>query len=527
MNPSERQKPLNGEEAFGAGYESWADGGDGEFWAEESGDLGEELAASDHRGGFGEFGGESQGFIERTFREKIVLVGVTLPSATTEETDASLDELHRLVHTAGADEVARVTQRRPALDPSTFVGKGKVAEIREIAEEQDADTVVFDDELSPAQQATLEKMLGRTAIDRTAVILDIFAQNAASVEGKTQVEFAQLRYLLPRLRGMGIRLSQQAGGIGTRGPGETKLEVDRRRLERRMHHLERQLEEIRRRRNTQNKQRQRSPLRKVAIVGYTNAGKSTLLNQLCGADTLVRNRLFATLDATTRRLTLPGGESVLVADTVGFIRKLPHNLVEAFSSTLSVVTDADLLLHVVDATATDPEQQIEAVRDVLAEIGAGDQPELLVWNKCDRLGAGNGQGLAGEALAGNSLSSESRPGESLHGESISNKSLPANSPSNKSLPSKPLSTNSPSHKSAVQISAATGAGMEELMNAISSHLWSHYRLAELLVPHSRGDIMASIHRAGQVLEERVEEGGIRYQVRLDEASARKLAPFTT
>ena len=474
-----------------------------DFWNEEP----DELDASKHRGGFGEFGGESQGFIERTFREKIVLVGVTLPSAAPEETDASLDELHRLVHTAGADEVARVTQRRPAPDPSTFVGKGKVAEIREIAEEHDADTVVFDDELSPAQQATLEKMLGRTAIDRTAVILDIFAQNAASVEGKTQVEFAQLRYLLPRLRGMGIRLSQQAGGIGTRGPGETKLEVDRRRLERRMHHLERQLEEIRRRRNTQNKQRQRSPLRKVAIVGYTNAGKSTLLNQLCGADTLVRNRLFATLDATTRRLTLPGGESVLVADTVGFIRKLPHNLVEAFSSTLSVVTDADLLLHVVDATAADPEQQIEAVRDVLAEIGAGDQPELLVWNKCDRIGARNGQGLAGEDLSGEALSSKSQRSEF---------------PSNKSL-----SSNSPSNKSAVQISAATGAGMEELMNAISSHLWSHYHLAELLVPHSRGDIMASVHRSGQVLEERVEESGIRYQVRLDEASARKLAPFAT
>lgn len=517
MNPSERQKPLNGEDAFGAGYESWADGEDGEFLAEEDGDLREELAASDHRGGFGEFGGESQGFIERTFREKIVLVGVTLPSAAPEETDASLDELQRLVNTAGADAVARVTQRRPAPDPGTFVGKGKVAEIREIAEEHDADTVVFDDELSPAQQATLEKMLGRTAIDRTAVILDIFAQNAASVEGKTQVEFAQLRYLLPRLRGMGIRLSQQAGGIGTRGPGETKLEVDRRRLERRMHHLERQLEEIRRRRATQAKQRRRSPLQKIAIVGYTNAGKSTLLNQLCGADALVRNRLFATLDATTRRLTLPGGESVLVADTVGFIRKLPHNLVEAFSSTLSVVTDADLLLHVVDSTAADPEQQIEAVRDVLAEIGAGDQPELLVWNKCDRLEAGNRQGSAGTALLGESLLGKSQPSECASGKSMSSKSLP----------SKPLPSNFLSNQSAVQISAATGAGMEELMNAISSHLWSQYRLAELLVPHSRGDIMASIHRAGQVLEERVEESGIRYQVRLDEASARKLAQFAT
>lgn len=526
MNPSERSVSNNGEDAFGAGYESWADGEDGEFWTEEGGDLREDLTASDHRGGFGEFGGESQGFIERTFREKIVLVGVALPSAMPEETDALLDELQRLVNTAGADAVARVTQRRPAPDPGTFVGKGKVAEIREIAEEHDADTVVFDDELSPAQQATLEKMLGRTAIDRTAVILDIFAQNASSVEGKTQVEFAQLRYLLPRLRGMGIRLSQQAGGIGTRGPGETKLEVDRRRLERRMHHLERQLEEIRRRRATQAKRRQRSPLQKVAIVGYTNAGKSTLLNRLCGADTLVRNRLFATLDATTRRLTLPGGESVLVADTVGFIRKLPHNLVEAFSSTLSVVTDADLLLHVVDATAADPEEQIEAVRDVLAEIGAGDHPELLVWNKCDRLKARNGRGLS------QGMSSECPPRKSLSGkflpsESSQNKSLSRKSMSGELLPSKSPYIKPQSSKSAVQISAATGAGTEELMNAISSHLWSQYRLAELLVPHSRGDIMASIHRAGQVLEERVEESGIRYQVRLDEASARKLAPFAT
>ncbi len=452
--------------------------------AADSRDISEvehDLATSDHRGGFGEFGGESQGFIERTFREKIVLVGVTLPTATSEETDTSLDELERLVNTAGADAVARVTQRRPSPDPGTFVGKGKVAEIREVAETYDADTVVFDDELSPAQQATLEKMLGRTAIDRTAVILDIFAQNAASLEGKTQVEFAQLRYLLPRLRGMGIRLSQQAGGIGTRGPGETKLEVDRRRLERRMHHLERQLEEIRRRRATQAKQRLRSPLRKVAIVGYTNAGKSTLLNRLCGADTLVGNRLFATLDATTRRLTLPGGESVLVADTVGFIRKLPHNLVEAFSSTLSVVTDADLLIHVVDSTAANPEEQIEAVRDVLAEIGAGDQPELLVWNKCDRLGSNN----EGE---------QNRGGRNEEGQTV-------------------------------RISAAKGEGIDTLLNEIGEQLWSQYLVQELWVPHERGDVMASVYRSGQVLEELVEEKGIRYRVRLDEASVRRLSEF--
>lgn len=497
MNPSDRHVSNNGDEVLGGGNESWADG---EFIEDAEGDFRKEAvgeqAGADHRGGFGEFGGESQGFIERTFREKIVLAGVTLPPALPEDTDASLDELERLVNTAGADAAARVTQRRLAPDPGTFVGKGKVAEIREVAEEHDADTVVFDDELSPAQQATLEKMLGRTAIDRTAVILDIFAQNASSVEGKTQVEFAQLRYLLPRLRGMGIRLSQQAGGIGTRGPGETKLEVDRRRLERRMHHLERQLEEIRRRRATQAKQRQRSPLQKIAIVGYTNAGKSTLLNQLCGADTLVRNRLFATLDATTRRLTLPGGESVLVADTVGFIRKLPHNLVEAFSSTLSVVTDADLLLHVVDSTAADPEQQIEAVRDVLAEIGAGDHPELLVWNKCDRLGDQNGEV---RELSRSASGSNYAAGRNY---AVGN-------------------------TSAVRISAAKGEGIDALLNEIGEQLWSRHSVRELWVPHSRGDVMASVYRSGQVLEELVEEEGIRYRVRLDEASARKLALFAT
>src|SRR5690606_12814480 len=280
--------------------------------------------------------------------------------------------------------VGRIVQRRDTPDPATYVGSGKVAEIRQLAEATDCDTVVFDDELTPAQQFNLEKALGRTAIDRTAVILDIFAQNAHSQEGKAQVQLALFRYRLPRLRGKGRALSQQAGGVGTRrGPGETQLEIDRRRITRLIHKLEAELRQIKRVRDTQRKARRRSRLRHVVIVGYTNAGKSTLLNRLTDADVLVEARLFATLDATTRRLQLPGGESVLLTDTVGFVRKLPHQLVEAFASTLEVVTEGDLLVHVVDAAGPDPDGSIDAVREVVREIGGEDVPELLVFNKAD------------------------------------------------------------------------------------------------------------------------------------------------
>src|SRR3954453_17241787 len=294
--------------------------------------------------------------ISREEREKIILVGVALGGTLTDEVDASLDELSQLVDTAGADEVGRVVQKRDRPDPATFVGKGKAAELRDLSLEVDSDTVVFDDELTPAQQFNLEKILGRTAIDRTAVILDIFAQNAHSQEGKAQVELALLRYRLPRLRGKGTKLSQQAGGIGTRGPGETQLEVDRRRLVRRIHKLEAELRSISRHRETQRKSRRRSRLQHVVIIGYTNAGKSTLLNRLTDAGVFVENRLFATLDATTPRLQLPGGEPVLVTDTVGFVRKLPHQLVEAFKSTLEVAEDADLLVHVVDSSTIEPDE---------------------------------------------------------------------------------------------------------------------------------------------------------------------------
>ncbi|MDQ1445577.1 MAG: GTPase, partial [Acidimicrobiaceae bacterium] len=330
--------------------------------------------------------------IERSFREKIVLVGVITPGTTQDEVDAHLDELALLVDTAGADVMARVVQRRDAPDPATYVGKGKAEELHQVSLAVDADTVVFDDELSPAQQRNLEKILGRTAIDRTDVILDIFAQNARTQEGKAQVELALLRHRLPRLRGRGKQLSQQAGAmgagaarapIGSRGPGETQLEIDRRRLLRRITRLELELRELEKTRRTQRRARGRSRLRTVSLVGYTNAGKSTLLNALTDAGVLVEDRLFATLDPRTRRLDLPGGESVLLSDTVGFVRKLPHGLVEAFKSTLEVVAESDLLLHVVDSAAPDPDQQIEAVRAVLHEIDASDVPELLAFNKAD------------------------------------------------------------------------------------------------------------------------------------------------
>jgi len=447
---------------------------------DDIGDLDDdgELTVSepDHRGGFGDFGGASSGLIERTFRERIVLVGVTVPPAREDDTERSLDELSQLVDTAGADEVARIIQRRHSPEPATFIGKGKVAELRELADELDADTVVFDNDLTPGQQFNLEKLLGRTALDRTAVILDIFAQNAHSQEGKAQVELAQLRYRLPRLRRTGGSLSQQGGGIGTRGPGETQLEVDRRRLVRRVHKLESDLRDIDRHRHTQRKSQKRSRLNTVAIVGYTNAGKSTLLNRLTDAGVLVEDRLFATLDATTRRLDLPGGEAVLVTDTVGFVRKLPHQLVEAFKSTLEVVADADLLVHVVDASTVEPDEHIDAVRFVLNEIGAGSVPELLVVNKA---------AVAPDAA----------------------KRLAA------------------IHAGAVAFSAATGDGVDDLLRTIGDRLRSLTTVIELHVPFDRGDVLASVHREGEVLVEQAGPDGMLLRARLDDAAANRLRAF--
>jgi GTP-binding protein HflX len=411
--------------------------------------------------------------IDRSFREKIVLVGVAFGRADTDVVEEYLDELALLVDTAGADVEARVLQRRDAPDPATFVGKGKAEELHNLSEQVDADTVVFDDELSPAQQRNLEKILGRTAIDRTDVILDIFAQNARTLEGKAQVELALLRHRLPRLKGRGKTLSQQGGNsgfIGTRGPGETQLEVDRRRLQRRITQLEGELKKLTKKRAVQSAQRLKSRLHNVSIAGYTNAGKSTLLNALTDAGVHAENRLFATLDARTRRLDLPGGETILMSDTVGFIRKLPHQLVEAFRSTLEVVLESELILHVVDASAPNPEAQMATVREVLAEIGGDHISELLVFNKAD-LNPEEADRLAR------------------------------------------------AHPGSVCVSAKTGAGIEELLDAVGNWLRAQSKVIDLDIPFARGDVLAAVHREGEVLAEIHGERGTRVQVRVDAAGA--------
>jgi GTP-binding protein HflX len=416
--------------------------------------------------------------IERSFRERIVLVGVTLPGHTDTDTDASLDELALLIDTAGADEAGRLVQRRDSPDHTWFIGKGKVDELREMCLEVDAHTVVFDNELSPAQQFNLEKVLGRTAIDRTAVILDIFAQNAHTLEGKAQVELALLRYRLPRLRrGADAKLSQQRGGVGSRfGSGETKLEVDRRRIKGRISKLEVDLVGLQGTRLLQRKGRSNSGLADVTIVGYTNAGKSTLLNRLTQAGVLVEDRLFATLDPTTRRLSLPGGEPVLLTDTVGFVRRLPHGLVEAFKSTLEVASGADFLVHVVDCAAPDPEGQIAAVREVLGEIDALKVPELLVFNKVD---------IAPEVAA--------------------------------DLVRR--------HQGSVALSAHTGEGIDDFLRVLGDRLRAITEVIELLIPYERGDVLAAVHREGEVVSTMSDDGGVRVRARLGEASVGRLSEF--
>jgi len=415
--------------------------------------------------------------ISRGVRERIILVAATLAQHSDDETQESLDELARLIDTAGADEVGRITQRRDAPDSTFYIGKGKAEELRELCLALDADTVVFDNDLSPAQQYNLEKLLGRTALDRTAVILDIFAQNAHTLEGKAQVELALLRYRLPRIRkGVKAGLSQQGGGIGTRGPGETKLESDRRRIGERISRLDRELEELQKTRQEQRKGRARSGLGSVAIVGYTNAGKSSLLNRLTSAGVLVENRLFATLDPTTRRLALPGGEPVLLSDTVGFVRRLPHGLIEAFKSTLEVAAMSDLLVHVVDSSAVDPNGQIAAVREILSEIGAAHVPELLVFNKAD-LEPDQAKRLVYE------------------------------------------------NNGSVAVSALTGEGLDELLLLVGDRMRSLTTVVELLVPYDRGDIVATVHREGEVVSTANEENAMRIRARLADASAGRLSEF--
>ena len=410
-------------------------------------------------------------------RQRALLVGTGAGTRGADEAEASLDELALLADTAGAEPVEQVLQRRDTPDPATYIGKGKADELRGLADSLDVDVVIFDDELSPAQQRNLENLFARDVVDRVALILDIFAQHASSQEGMVQVELAQLRYRLPRLRGRGLTLSQQGAGIGTRGPGETQLEVDRRRILRRVTKLERDLARLASTRATQRKARRRRDLPTVALVGYTNAGKSTLLNRLTEADVVVENRLFSTLDPTTRRLRLPGGEVVLVSDTVGFVRRLPHQLVEAFRSTLEEVADADLLLHVVDASSAEAEEQIAAVHEVLREIEAAHVPELVVANKQDLATPDEIDAVLG------------------------------------------------AHPDAVAVSAVTGEGVDKLLEQVASRLRALARIVELSVPYDRGDVIAALHRDGEVLVEVHEQRATRVRARVPDAELGRFREF--
>jgi GTPase len=412
-------------------------------------------------------------------RQRALLIGTGFGASSAEDAEASLEELALLADTAGAEPVESVLQRRTTPDPATYIGKGKADELREVAHALDLDVVIFDDELTPAQQRNLEKLFAVDVVDRVALILDIFAQHAASQEGAVQVELAQLRYRLPRLRGRGVQLSQQGAGIGTRGPGETQLEVDRRRLLRRIQKLERDLRELAATRETQRKARHRREIPQVALVGYTNAGKSTLLNRLTHAGVLVENQLFSTLDPTVRRLRLPGGETVLLSDTVGFVRRLPHQLVEAFRSTLEEVVNADLLLQVVDANVSDADARISAVETVLREIGAAAVPSLLVWNKADIADPDD------------------------------------------------LKQYLDAHPGSVAVSGATGEGVPEFLEVVGDRLRALARVGEYVVPYERGDVLAALHRAGEVLVEVHDDHGTRVRARLPESATGRFAEFAT
>ncbi|HLS39878.1 MAG TPA: GTPase HflX [Ornithinicoccus sp.] len=404
--------------------------------------------------------------------ERVVLAGVW-SEGTAEEAENSLRELAALAETAGSQVLDGVIQRRQRPDPATFLGSGKAEELRDLVIAHGADTVIVDGELAPSQRRALEDVVKVKVIDRTALILDIFAQHAKSKEGRAQVELAQLQYLLPRLRGWGESMSRQAGGrvaggegIGSRGPGETKIELDRRRINQRIARLRKEIRAMKTVRETKRQSRRRSHVPSVAIVGYTNAGKSSLLNRLTKAGVLVQNQLFATLDPTVRRAYTSDGRVYTLTDTVGFVRNLPHQLVEAFRSTLEEAADADLLLHVVDGSHPDPEGQLRTVREVLADVGAADIKELIAVNKAD--------------IADPEVLDRLR----RH------------------------------HQHLVVVSARTGEGIEELRRAIEEDLPRPEVRVEVLLPYERGDLVSRIHAEGEVLAEEHTGEGTRVAARV-------------
>ena len=383
--------------------------------------------------------------------------------------DNSLKELSALAETAGSEVLDALIQRRDKPDPATFIGSGKVTELKDIVRSTGADTVICDGELSPAQLKTLEDKLKVKVVDRTALILDIFAQHAKSREGKAQVELAQMNYLLPRLRGWGEALSRQqgGGGIATRGPGETKIETDRRRIRDRMAKLRREINDMKISRDTKRQERRRHKIPSVAIAGYTNAGKSSLLNRLTNAGVLVENALFATLDPTTRRTETSEGRVYTLTDTVGFVRHLPHQLVDAFKSTLEEVADADLIVHVVDGSHPDPFEQIRAVRGVLAEVGAADIPEIIAINKAD---------IADPEKIMRLVRAE---------------------------------------PNAFAFSAKTGFGIDKLLIAIENSLPHPNIEVDVVIPYSRGDLVSAIHERGEVITETYLESGTAIKALVD------------
>ena len=405
--------------------------------------------------------------------EKVVLVGVWTEGTST-DADNSIKELAALAETAGSTVMDALIQRRDKPDAATFIGSGKVKEVREAVVATGADTVVCDGELSPAQLRTLEQKVKVKVIDRTALILDIFAQHAKSREGKAQVELAQMSYMLPRLRGWGESLSRQAGGIGGRGPGETKIETDRRRINDKMAKLRREIKEMKISRDTKRSERRKKNIPSVAIAGYTNAGKSSLLNRLTGADVLVENALFATLDPTVRKTESADGRIYTLVDTVGFVRHLPHQLVEAFKSTLEEVSEADLIVHVVDGSHPDPFEQLRAVREVINEIGGGEIMEIIAVNKAD---------IASPEVLMEILRKESN---------------------------------------AYAISARTGYGIENLIRAVEAALPKPKVEIKAIIPFSRGDLVSAVHEQGEIISEEYLPEGTKLHAMVGGALARKI-----
>jgi GTP-binding protein HflX len=405
--------------------------------------------------------------------EKVVLVGVWT-QGTALDAENSLKELAALAETAGSQVMEGLIQRRDKADSATFIGSGKVIEVREAVVATGADTVVCDGELSPAQLRTLEQKVKVKVIDRTALILDIFAQHAKSREGKAQVELAQMSYMLPRLRGWGDSLSRQAGGIGGRGPGETKIETDRRRINDKMAKLRREIKEMKVSRDTKRSERRRNNIPSVAIAGYTNAGKSSLLNHLTGAGVLVENALFATLDPTVRKTQTNDGRVYTLVDTVGFVRHLPHQLIEAFKSTLEEVSEADLIVHLVDGAHPDPMEQIRAVREVIDDIGGGEIMEIIAINKAD---------VAKPEVVMELLRRESN---------------------------------------AYAISARTGYGVDNLIKAIEAALPKPKVEINVVIPFNRGDLVSAVHERGEIISEEYLPEGTKLHAMVDGALARKI-----